>query len=144
LCFHAPPEEFVFVKVKPTGLDSLGQLLSLLCIVHCALLPWLLASLPAITPFMENGHPVLFALVLATCLLALLPGSRQHRRWNAWPWALVGMGLLAGAMLFLHNSPPREALSSSAGALCMLVAHHKNRQHLKNCSCCRNAHKKAL
>ncbi|MCL2314349.1 MAG: MerC domain-containing protein [Proteobacteria bacterium] len=129
-------------KAKHVGFDSFGQLLSLLCIVHCALMPWVLLSLPAATPFMESGHPVLFVCVLATCLLALVPGSRQHRRWGAWPWALTGIALLAAAMLFFHEEPLHEMLVSSGGALCMLMAHHKNRQHLKHCSCCRKPQKK--
>ena len=125
------------VKVKHVGFDNFGQFLSLLCMVHCALMPWVLVSLPAATPFVESWHPVLFALVLATCFLALVPGSRQHRRWDAWPWALAGIALLASAMLFFHEKPFFEILFSAQGAFCMLVAHHKNRQHLKNCSCCR-------
>jgi hypothetical protein len=127
----------VTVKAKHVGLDNVGQFLSLLCIVHCALMPFVLVGLPAATPLMEGGHPVLFVLVLATCFLALVPGSRQHRRWDAWPWALAGIVLLAVAMLFFHGNLLREVATSCAGALCMLIAHHKNRQHLRNCNCCR-------
>jgi len=129
----------VSVKAKHVGFDNLGQFLSLLCIVHCALMPLVLAALPAATSFMEGWHPVLFALVLATCFLALVPGSRQHRRWGAWPWALSGIALLATAMLCFHEKPLYEILVSSGGAFCMLMAHHKNRKHLKNCNCCPHA-----
>jgi len=130
----------VAVKAKHIGLDNFGQFLSLLCMAHCALMPWVLVGLPSVTPFMEGGHPVLFVLVLATCFLALVPGSRQHRRWDAWPWALAGIALLAMAMWLFHGNLLGEIAASSAGALCMLMAHHKNRQHLKNCSCCRKPH----
>lgn len=88
---------------------------------------------------MEGGHPVLFVFVLATCFLALVPGSRQHRRWDAWPWALTGIALLAAAMLFFHEKLLYEIVLSSGGACCMLMAHRKNRQHLKNCRCCQKS-----
>ena len=127
-------------KARLVKFDSIGQFLSVLCIVHCALMPWVLVSLPTATSFMEGGHPVLFVLVLATCFLALVPGYRRHRQWNALPWALAGIALLATAMLVFHENLFHEIAASLAGALCMLMAHHKNRQHLKNCSCCRKAH----
>jgi hypothetical protein len=127
----------MYAKVKHVGVDNFGQFLSLLCMVHCVLMPWVLVSLPAATPFMESWHPVLFVLVLATCFLALVPGSRQHRRWDAWPWALAGISLLAMAMLLFHEKLLLEVLVSCAGASCMLMAHHKNRRYLKNCRCCK-------
>ena len=76
--------------------DLLGISASLLCAIHCAILPLALASLPILgvniihNASFEYG---MIALAFVVGSLALLHGFRHHHR-HAGPWLLFTAGLL--------------------------------------------------
>ena len=103
-----------------------GMGLSVLCLVHCLALPWLLASLPAVAiAALPEGlrdnewlHAALIAPVLLVSGPVLLRGSPGQVR-----SALVmsAFAALIGA-LFLGNETGEQALTV-AGAALLMAAH---------------------
>jgi hypothetical protein len=122
--------------MRSTWSDSVGQTLSVLCLVHCAVTPLVVALAPALTGIFGRAHPVLLVLVLATALWAFVPGYRHHHSRSMMLFAVAGIALLAvGALVFADNF----ALDTSftiAGAGLMLVAHVKNRAAHRACHAC--------
>lgn len=121
-------------------LDRLGAWGSLLCAIHCALLPALLALLPSLgiallaDDRVESGF-VLFATGLG--LFSLVWGYRRHGRARALGLLLPGLGLLWMAVLYvpLHLSTWPHALAMTAGGVLVGLAHLANlrMQHLRSC-----------
>ncbi len=77
---------------------------SLLCLVHCLALPFLLAALPAlatIVPVSESFHLWVLAFAVPASAIALLSGMTRHgTTWLLVPGA-IGLALLAsGAIPF--------------------------------------------
>ena len=76
--------------------DLLGISASVLCAIHCALLPLLLVSLPVLgVNIIHNASFEYGMIVLAFVVgsLALLHGFRRHHR-HPGPWLLFTAGLL--------------------------------------------------
>ena len=84
--------------LRKINLDALGVTTSILCAIHCAILPLLMASLPILginilhNSFFEYG---MIALAFLIGTLALWHGFRRHHR-RLTPWFLF-----VGGMLFL-------------------------------------------
>jgi hypothetical protein len=117
--------------------DFIGQVLSVLCVVHCAVTPVVLALVPAAANVFGGAHPVLLALVLATAVWAFIPGYRHHKQWQPLAIALVGLTFLALGAFVLSGSLAWDITSSVTGAGLMLIAHWKNRSaHRHHCHAC--------
>ena len=117
--------------------DFIGQVLSVLCVVHCAVTPVVLALVPAAANVFGGAHPVLLALVFATAVWAFIPGFRHHKQWQPMAFGLAGLSLLALGAFVFHGSLALDISSSVAGAGLMLVAHWKNRSaHRHHCHAC--------
>jgi len=107
--------------------DRVGFAGSFLCAVHCAVLPLVLALLPAFG--LELGGWididqafVVFATLLGATTLTL--GYRRHRVFRAWLWLLPGLGLVwLGAFTRLHNHSLTHALVMTSGGLLLAAAH---------------------
>lgn len=84
--------------LRKINLDALGVTTSILCAIHCAILPLLMASLSIMginilhNSFFEYG---MIALAFLIGTLALWHGFRRHHR-RLTPWFLF-----VGGMLFL-------------------------------------------
>lgn len=77
--------------------DRVGFVTAVLCAVHCALLPVLLAVLPTVALSAQGWVDVDQAMVVLATLLAmstLFIGWRRHRAYRAWHWLLPALGLL--------------------------------------------------
>ncbi|MBU6198954.1 MAG: MerC domain-containing protein [Xanthomonadaceae bacterium] len=111
--------------------DRLGAAASLLCAVHCAALPFLLALLPALGLGFLASHG--FERVFIACASALavtmaVHGYRRHR--TAWVFGLLVPGLVLlwlggfafdfGSALFWHS------IFVVAGGTCVALAHVAN------------------
>src|SRR5678816_1807042 len=95
---HAPKG-----KKPPLGLDRLGATGSLLCAIHCALIPLLIALLPSLGLAIWFGEGfergfVLFATLLG--LFTLLWGYRRHRVVRALGLLIPGLAVLWIAVLY--------------------------------------------
>ncbi len=97
--------------------------------MHCAVLPFLLAALPALDGIAgEWVHVGLLFAVVPVAVWALVSGARKHGQWI---WTAVGSVGIA-ALLLAH--PLEHAMNSEAvgtvgtvlGALIVAVAHIGN------------------
>lgn len=107
--------------------DRAGATASLLCAVHCAALPFVLALLPLLGLGFLAGHAfergfVLFAATLAG--VALLRGYRSHRRVLPLAMAMPGLVLLvAGVCIDLNAAVLAHTVMVTAGGTLVAVAH---------------------
>ena len=110
--------------------DRLGATASFLCAVHCAALPLVIATLPAIglgflaNHRFEHGF-VAFASVLA--LTTLIVGFRRHHRFRAFWFLVPGILLLAAGMIVdFESSATAHAVLVAMGGTLVAVSHLTN------------------
>jgi hypothetical protein len=109
-------------------LDGAAMGASLLCLIHCLVLPVLIVAVPMLAAFLtlpESFHALAFAFAVPTSAVALGLGFRRHR--NPLPLVVAAIGLpLLGAGAFLPISPWLEASLSTSGALLLAIGHGLN------------------
>lgn len=117
-------------KINP---DIAGFITSLLCAIHCAILPFLLTLAPLAglsflhDPWFEYG---IIAVSFVIASYALVHGYRCHHG-NISPLVVVVAGfLLIGAGHWV-SAAWGEALFSTAGALMVALAHLINWRHIR-------------
>lgn len=118
---RAAPREFFAVG------DRVGAVGSLLCALHCALLPLLIAVLPALglgsfaLVDLDQAFTV-FATLLGITTLAY--GFRRHRAFHAWIVLIPGLALIwIGSFSPLHTHSMTHVLTMVAGGLAVAAAH---------------------
>jgi peptidoglycan/LPS O-acetylase OafA/YrhL len=111
--------------------DSVGQLLSALCVAHCVGLPVVLGFLPAALAEVLEGeavHQGLIAFVGLSALAAFVPGYRRHRRAAVVGLAVAALALLvAAAFLVPEEAEALETGLTLGGGVLMAIAHARNR-----------------
>ncbi len=125
---HAHPHQ----HPSTTG-DLLGQVLSMICLVHCFATPVVLMLAPALAEFMGGWHPALLVGVIGTAAWAFIPGYRFHHSKAVLGMAAVGVALLTIGVTVFHEHFVAETAMTVTGAGLMLAAHWKNRQLAKTC-----------
>ncbi len=112
-------------------LDWASMGISGLCVVHCLLLPVLVAALPFLGIFSQNEmvHKVLIVIAIPLSALAL---------WRSGNWRRTGVTapMIAGLLLltlaaFLIELDPYEAYLSVIGALLVAGSHAINSDAIK-------------
>lgn len=106
--------------------DRFGATASFLCAVHCALLPLVLALLPALGLGFLADHRfergfVAFACVLA--LTSLIVGFRRHQRFGAFGFLAPGIALLLAGLVFEYESMVVHAALVATGGSLVALAH---------------------
>jgi hypothetical protein len=119
--------------------DLIGQALSVLCMIHCAVTPVVLALAPAAMGVFGSAHPVLLVLVLATAAWSFVPGYRHHHQPTALMLGLLGVALLSLGTLVFHSVLALDIGFTIGGASLMLLAHWKNRIAHRHCHDCEPA-----
>lgn len=112
-------------------LDRLGATGSLLCAVHCALLPVLIALLPSLgiatwmSDSVEEGF-VVFATLLG--LFTLVQGYRRHRAVRALGMLVPGLAALWLGIGYepLHHDAILHAVTMTFGGTLVGLAHLAN------------------
>jgi hypothetical protein len=112
-------------------IDSFGSASAFVCAAHCALLPFLLALLPAIglgllaSSSFEYGY-VAFASVLA--LASLWQGYLRHRVYRALGFLVPGLTAVWAGILVpaLHEGLVAHAVTMTFGGTLIAVAHLVN------------------
>lgn len=107
--------------------DRIGALGSVLCAVHCALLPFVIAALPALglggfeLIDIDQAFTV-FATLLGVAVLSY--GYRRHRAFRAWMVLIPGLALIwIGSFTPLHNHSTGHVVVMVAGGLAVAAAH---------------------
>lgn len=127
---HPRPISYPTPSRLAVAADRVGVFGSLLCAVHCALMPLLLAALPAfglgLTGLADiDQMVVVFATVLGVTSLTL--GFRRHRTFRAWVLLVPGLLLVwAGSFTSLHDHSAAHVLLMVAGGLLIAGAHLLN------------------
>ena len=132
------------IKRPAPVLDRLGATGSLLCAIHCALLPLLIALLPSfgIAAWLGEGFErgfVLFATLLG--LSTLVWSYRRHRVMRAIGLLLPGLAALWFGVLYapLHHSLVPHAIVMTFGGALVGLAHllnlRLNHGHVHDASC---------
>lgn len=111
--------------------DRIGVTGSVLCALHCAAIPLVIALVPGVglglfaSEGLEAGF-VVFATVLA--LASLWMGYQRHRSFRGWLFLLPGLAALWAAMLYppLHQSVVPHAVAMTLGGTLIAVAHVLN------------------
>ncbi len=129
-------------------LDRVGATGSLVCAVHCALMPLLLALAPLVgwTLFvgLEHNHDLEQAFVLFVTLLGLFSlvwGYRRHRAFRALGMLLAGLAVLWLGLLYppLHDSAVAHAVTMTLGGTLVGLAHlvnlRLNHGHVHDATC---------
>jgi hypothetical protein len=116
--------------VKRALLDRVGATGSMLCAVHCAALPLVLAIAPAIGAGFAN-HTFEIGFIAFASLLgltSLILGYRQHRVGRALLLLVPGIALLWSAVLIerLHDSTIAHAVAMAIGGTMIACAHLLN------------------
>jgi hypothetical protein len=128
--------EHLSMRVSQSSSDVVGQALSLLCLIHCAVTPVVLMVAPAAMGIFGNAHPVLLVLVATTALWAFIPGYRHHRSLPVLVLGVAGLSLLVVGSLVFHSSFVLDTAFTVSGAGLMLAAHWKNRVAHRACHAC--------
>ncbi|MGH8190211.1 MAG: MerC domain-containing protein [Rhodanobacteraceae bacterium] len=125
--------------------DRVGATASLLCAVHCALLPFVLALLPLIGLEFLAGHTferVFVACAAALASASLLTAYRRHRRPHALFLMLPGIILLlCGVGVDLDVHVLLHTVAVVCGGVLVASAHVTNLvlAHRHHCATCAHA-----
>lgn len=117
-------------------LDRIGMTGSLLCAVHCAVLPILFVVLPSVglSLLLNDGVELAF-VVFATLVgtISLLRGFRSHRVALALVLLVPGLGLLWAGVRWppLHAAVVPHALTMALGGGLVAVAHYLNLRYTR-------------
>lgn len=124
-------------------LDRMGLGLSMLCLVHCLLLPVLLLLMPGyrivLDNFHEGLHYYLYLFILPISLSAFFPRVYFDKQWE-FLWGPLSAIVLLGMTLYLHENSllPYEAVLepglTSVASLALVYFHFRNFK-LKNHKC---------
>jgi hypothetical protein len=110
--------------------DRFGATASFLCAVHCALLPLVIATLPAIGLGFLANHQYergFIAFASALAVTTFIVGFRRHRRVRALWFLMPGILLLAGGVIvdFESSALTHAALVALGGTL-VAISHLTN------------------
>lgn len=116
-----------------THLDRFGIITSLLCAVHCSVLPVILAlGLFSGISWMDS-HMMEFVFIglSVVFIITSLGHSFIYKHRNALPLkvAIVGLGCIALALFSPHMM---HVFTSTVGGLCIAVSHYLNIRLLKS------------
>ena len=115
--------------------DGFAVTASLLCLIHCLLLPILLVALPVLATMLvvpEAFHAIAFAVAVPTSIVAMASGGARHRHYP--PVILAGVGLtLLGIGAFAIDSEMTERVVTSVGAVTLATAHILNWRARSSC-----------
>lgn len=123
------------------ALDGAGAAASLLCAIHCALMPIVLTLLPLAGLAFLADERVDWALIGISAVLgvsSLCLGYRRHRSRRALAFLSAGLALLVlGHFLKEHGQPGLvSAFVLVAGGLTIATAHWINRRLCNSCVRC--------
>ena len=125
-------------------LDRVGATGSIVCAVHCALLPLVIAALPSLGVALWLGEGfervfVVFATLLG--LFSVVWGYRRHRAVRALGLLLPGLAVLWLGVLYapLHHALVPHAIAMTFGGTLVGLAHlanlRLNHGHVHDANC---------
>lgn len=121
------------------ALDKVSIGFSVICMIHCLVLPVLLVFTPALTSLFfnhEQFHLFLMFLVLPTSIFTLFIGCKQHRDFLVAISGIVGMLIIffAATTLLTHNET-FEKVATFVGAALIAFSHYRNMTLCRRTTC---------
>lgn len=107
--------------------DKFGNFVSLLCLIHCTVLPLIAMVLPLSVFLDEAVHVWLFIALLPAAIFGAWSGLRHHG--DGKPSLLLAAGLaLVGAAAFVPMNTAAEIALTIPGSLLLIAGHTLNRR----------------
>ena len=116
------------------SLDNLGIFASVLCLIHCLAMPFVVAAIPFIGMKWqwlqsETTENVLIAFIVGFAVFAIIPGYRAHKKPIALAGLTIGLALVAAVAVFRGQFPANFELPLiSVGNLLLVGTHLLNRK----------------
>lgn len=131
-----------YFQFKTDRLDAGGATASLLCAIHCALMPFVVTLLPLVgLSFLasEAAEWVLVALSALFGVSSLCLGFRQHRSRRALAVLAVGLALLATGRIIEHLDLSRFGVPLLVlGGVTIAASHAFNHFLCRACRVCKS------
>ena len=125
--------------IAKINLDKVGIGASLLCAVHCVLLPILFTTLPLMgIELLENKNVELGFIVFSFavgCLGLYTSYKKHHHKTLPLLLFVIGISCLLSSNYLLGES--MEAFGKITGASIIIMAHIINWRHCKSCKICK-------
>lgn len=143
LYYNSNRKKRLFMKFRQF-IDKFGSAASVLCALHCALLPLLIAILPALGIGFLAWSGFEWAFVCFATLLGLVSlwmGYQRHRIYRALLFLVPGLALVWMGVLIpvIHESIVTHAVVMSMGGTLIAVAHlinlRLNHGHVHDATC---------
>ena len=121
--------------------DRLGIGMSVLCLVHCMVLPFAIAAAPIVAAqWLQTGifHGVMAVALMLVAFFAIVPGLRVHGRFSVVAAMAAGLSLLSTAAFAGERLLSREweiGLTLAGGAI-LVTAHAVNLALCRACPAC--------
>ena len=120
------------------NLDNIAIGFSVVCALHCLLLPIAVIFLPAISATFlgsEYFHKALLYFVIPSSIIALSLGCKMHGKYNVYLYGIFGIGTLLIGSFFGHNyfGEVGEILITLIGAGIISIGHYKNKKLCADC-----------
>ena len=120
--------------------DKTAISLSVICLMHCLLMPSFLVLLSGYVSLSYNNELVHYAilfLAIPISFYALLTGAKNHKSYTYLVWGLIGLFTLIfavtlGVQLWGEFG---EKLMTSMGAILVAFSHYKNYKLCREADC---------
>ena len=111
--------------------DKIAISLSILCAIHCLVLPFIILLLPSIAAISLEGEAFHFWMLVAVVpisIFALRSGYIQHKRISITITGMAGVFLLISAVIIgeTYLGEFGEKFLTLAGATLIALSHYKN------------------
>tara|TARA_B100000927_G_scaffold69630_1_gene55167 strand:- start:561 stop:950 length:390 start_codon:yes stop_codon:yes gene_type:complete len=118
--------------------DKIAISFSLVCALHCLLLPIAIIFFPAISATFlgsEDFHKTLLYFVIPSSIIALTLGCKMHGKYEVYSYGVIGIGTLLFASFFGHDylGETGEILFTLLGAGIVSLGHYKNQKLCAEC-----------
>lgn len=125
-------------KAEAIVLDKAAIGVSLLCVVHCLSIPFILALGPTLNLWVwgsEGFHLALLLVVVPLSLLAFGLGYRYHKNPKMLKPGLIGLAVVitAAVLEIIWIGPITAAIITTSGGVLLIMAHIINLRAQKSC-----------
>ncbi len=125
--------------------DKAAISLSLLCSIHCLLLPVALVLIPTLAslPMGEEAfHKWMLVAVIPISIFALTMGCKKHKRYQLFYYGLAGIVIMTLAAFFGHDivGETGEKVATVIGSLVIVYGHFLNHRLCNQHQCQTECH----
>ena len=120
--------------------DKTAISLSVICLMHCLLMPSFLVLLSGYVSLSYNNelaHYAILFLAIPISFYALLTGAKNHKSYTYLVWGLIGLFTLIFAVTLGVQlwGEVGEKLITSMGAILVAFSHYKNYKLCREADC---------